>query len=78
MRLVMYAYNGMAWCMKENASYADLTKVQRKREDQGFTVNRISPTVIEVEDDGMGMISDYHGMIYLKPDTHRIYEAGER
>lgn len=74
----MYAFNGMAWCMKENATYADLIKVQRKRENQGFTVNRISPTIIEVEDDGNGMISDYHGMIHLKPDTHRIHEAGER
>ena len=74
----MYAYNGMAWCMKENATYEDLKKVQHKREAQGFTVNRISPTVLEIEDDGMGMISDYHGLIYLKSDSHRIYEAGER
>lgn len=74
----MYAFNGMAWCMKEDATYDDLTRVQRRRERQGFAVNRISPTVIEVEDDGMGMITDYHGHIYLKPDSHRIHEAGER
>lgn len=78
MRLVFYAYNGMAWCMKENATHTDLTKLQRRREDQGFTVNRISPTVLEIEDDGMGMISDYHGTVYLKSDSHRIHEAGER
>lgn len=78
MILVMYTFNGMAWCMKENATFEDLTKVQRKREAQGFTVNRISPTIIEVEDDGNGLISDYHGIISLKPDTYRIYEAGER
>ena len=73
----MHAFNGMAWCMKENATREDLERVKRRREAQGLTVNRISPTVIEIEDDGMGMISDMHGIISLRSDKYRIHEAGE-
>ena len=74
----MHAYNGMTWCMKENASHKDLKWVQQKREQQGFTVNRLSPTVIEIEDDGRGMITDKHGLIILHSDNYRSYEAGEQ
>lgn len=72
----MYAYNGMHWCMKEEATHEDLKKLAERRERQDFEVTWLSPNEIEINSDGM--ISDYMGTASLVKDSHRIYEAGER
>lgn len=77
MRLVMYAHNGMHWCMREDATHLDLRNLVRKRIKQGYEVEWISPNRAEVIDDGTTMINDNHGVIALVSDDHKIHEAGE-